>query len=125
MSQKDKLQALIQRAIDNGFSWDNYIKAMGYYLDTTPSSLFGQYLGFVVPKEIVYVLIFNHDLAKALFGNGPNCAYCSEPPHNVHPSSCPEGNNIWPYLWEYQLQQAVLANNPIDYMYEVIFHEVA
>jgi hypothetical protein len=112
MTQAEKLEALIKRAIDNGGD-----------LKLTPLSIH-DYVKLCLKSPWQEQLLFgSHDFVKVLFGNGPNCAYCGEPPRNMHQSQCVEGSNIWPYLWQYHLQQAVISNDPIDYMYKAVFDD--
>lgn len=133
MTQAEKLEALVRKTIGGG--WDAF-GTESQQIDVEEVKLVDGALqpDLVVDKPGVYVCIyrhhgtysvaevlFNHDFVRALFGNGPNCAYCNLPPHNMHPNPCPEGSNIWPYLWEYHLQQSVISDDPIDYMYKAVF----
>lgn len=112
MNDTEKLTALLQRAIDNGAD-----------LKLTPLSI-PDYAKLCLKSPWQEQLLFGgKDFAKGLFGDGPNCAYCNEPPHHTHPSPCVEGNNTWPYLWEYHLQKAVISSNPVDYLYKAVFND--
>jgi hypothetical protein len=50
-------------------------------------------------------VIFSHEFARALFGEGHH-----------------EDDEYQPYNWTYHLQQAVISDNPIKYMYEAVFN---
>lgn len=128
MTQSKKLGALIQKAYDNG--WDVFNDPEdGYFIG---EDKLHDWKGYEIADNLFVIcnhhrtcandFIFNHDFARALIGNGPNCAYCGIPPHNMHPTPCVEGSNIWPYLWEYHLQQAVISPNPIDCLYKAVFN---
>lgn len=127
MTQSEKLQALIQKAIENGFSFAVLGQVGDVYCGVDGTASWAIIKLKDIHEEIwrvpSQVLIFNHDFARALFGNGPNCAYCAAPPHNMHSSNCIEGSNIWPYLWEYQLQKAVISSSSIDYLYKAVFND--
>ena len=110
MSNKEILEKAISLAIDGG--WQPMRKGGNLTKDETTVA----YIMQSDPRLYVY----SHDFAKALWGEGLDCAYCGLPPHRVHPKPCPEGNNIWPYLWEYHLQQMVIAEDPIKYLGENI-----
>jgi len=116
MTQAEKLEALLLKAIENGAD-----------LKLTPISV-PDYAKLCLKSPWWEQLLFgSHEFVHALFGNGPNCAYCGVPPHNMHPNPCPEGNNIWPYLWEYHLQRAAILPTPssqIDYMYKAVFGDL-
>lgn len=128
-TQAEKLEALVRKAVECGFvlpnkSWDYKIQSDRIIILT--SMAIGDD-GYEEPgnwRVYTFEILFNHDFARSLFGNGPNCAYCGLPPHSMHPNPCPEGSNIWPYLWEHHLQQAVISDDPIGYMYGVVFGEV-
>lgn len=57
-------------------------------------------------------LIFNHDFAKALWGEG----YIIEQINRRDPKSFSIGQEI--YVWQYHLQQMVIADDPIVYLGE-------
>lgn len=107
MTQSKKLQALITRAIDGG--WKN--EEM-YSFDTrVGSGLFNPGIGEYGGHEHENVLIFNHDFAKALFGEEEEGTEFIEGVYGEQSKR----------RWQYHLQQAVIADNPIDYMYGVVF----
>jgi hypothetical protein len=79
-------------------------------LASTPEWSLGDETPFVMS------LIYNKSFAQTIWGDGPTCAYCRVTPHMQHYTPCPEGKNIWPYLWEYHLQQMVISKDPLDYL---------
>ena len=106
MTQSEKLQKLIQKAIDGGFK--------GKGLLSPPSSQF-----IVDPREIP-LLIFNHDFARALFGE--------EPEYGIRRYSSSAGEitrqDAGMFIpWKLHLQQAVISDDPIGYMYDAAFSE--
>lgn len=117
MTQAERLEALVRRAIENGWRGDLLHATVKEQNNVV-------WLENELGEEwSVFDIIYLHVFARALFGNGSDCAYCGLPPHHVHPRPCPEGSNIWPYLWEYHLQQAVISEDPIGYMYKEVFGE--
>lgn len=88
MDMNEKLESLVQEAIENG--WDSSTLPSGDYINSMDHH----------HEE----LIFNHDFAKALFGEGVS-----------------DFNNT--PMFEYQLMRAVVSPDPIDYMYDVIFNK--
>lgn len=114
MSNIEKLNALFDIAYKNGLKGTRpvYDENMGQWYVSDQDG------GYIVSS--IFELIFSCDFARALFGEGPSCAYCKLPPHSMHPNPCPEGSNIWPYLWEYHLQQAIVLpslSEQIGYLY--------
>lgn len=131
MNQSEKLEALVRKAGENGLLWNSHkilsFKVQnlrqGYlpvYLETDETyeweerDEFGDETG-VVHKEnngqalSVESLIFNHDFARALFGE--------EPQHEIEQAGPPDILDNF----EHHLQQAVISKDPIDYMYKTIF----
>lgn len=111
MTETDKLEALIQKAIENNFPWVNYIRSQGYYSDTTPHSLLNPWGKPSLANDIVFPLIFNHDFVEALFGEESDGTEFVKGMYLEQPR----------YRWKHHLQQAVIASNPVDYMYGVVF----
>lgn len=121
MTQAEKLEALVRKAA--GQSWVYPGKEIGLDLDRDMRFSDNRMIWTGDDWWSWQEIIFNHGFARALFGDGPNCAYCGFGPHMMHPRPCIEGSNIWPYLWEHHLQQAVVSDDPIDYMYKAVFGE--
>jgi len=89
METKEILEKAIQKVIDNG--------GKDYSEDIeTAINAQSEYLGI----NYLYGILFNHDFAKALWGNK-------------------QIGNVWiPYLWH--LQQMVISDDPIKYLGENI-----
>lgn len=121
LSQAEKLEALIRKAIDSGWTpgspgWA--IRGNGIY-----------YIGDVtITREDFATLIFNHDFARALFGED-----VLQNPTRLQDGTYRSGDTyldekeqlikVKPLLlaWQYHLQQAVISNVPIDHMYKAVF----
>lgn len=127
MTKQEILTKAIEKAIANGFVrkfkllepnttdklttvGSTFVEATEFGISWKPDNQKNTY------RESFNDLIFNHDFAIAIWGNGPKCAYCGEPPHHMHQPRCVEGSNIWPYLWEWHLQKMVIADDPIAYL---------
>jgi len=123
ITQSQKLEALVQRAIDGGWQrlankrWEVIGRDFGY----------GQESWVIEKLENVEPIwedyyhdkewaIFNHDFARALFGKGII---------NNSKEVLRQGDIIeykdWPAAWQHHLQQAVVSDDPISYMYEAVF----
>jgi hypothetical protein len=115
MSDKEILERAIQTAIDGGYrTWefdDKYTKVdeFKYLLGTLYDD----------PSEngnvqSVEALIFNHDFAKALYGDLPKCWEATD---DYLDNDDPEDNGfIW--NWQHHLQQMVIAEDKIKYLGE-------
>lgn len=111
MTQAQKLEALMQKAKQNGWSqwdaWEVEEDAKGYLKCVQ--------LPYNAAVEYVFDLeriIFNKDFARALFGG--TIQYCG----------CPDCEGGDTPAWQYHLQQAVISDNPIDHYYEQVFGKV-
>ena len=94
MSNQEILWEAINRAIEGG--WD-------------PSS---ELLYYVNELECP-VIIFNHDFAKALWGNVPlyTGPFMRVGNTSIEPKECLSAT-----AWKYHLQQMVIADDPIQYL---------
>lgn len=125
MTQSQKLEALVQKAIDNDFMPDFEYPFSHFYVTTepfsgethraTPAILF--IFKMSDSRTITYVenplLLFNHGFARALFpAKFPTYQQAHE--HYDYPESI--------FEWQYRLQQAVVSDDPISYMYEAVFN---
>lgn len=99
MTDAQKLEALIQRAIEGEFNFDHWRRRNRLAEGEKPNG------------DVETSLIFNHDFARALFGDTWTSENCQEVSY--------EEMDYKP--WEYHLQQAVISDNPIDYMYQAVF----
>jgi hypothetical protein len=133
MSEKEILEKAIQKAIDGGLPMScEKLKSFKYYEIETDgytedSSIYG-YIKQVSSGEPRYEwewfsneqLIFNHDFAKALWGDEEkdcHCVVCGTT--WSHLLDCPyrsSGRNLWLDAYKYHLQQMVIADDPIKYL---------
>lgn len=110
MTNENILTKAINQAIEGGWTAGERYQVLS---DKPQSMRLGR--GYALP--IPQVIIYDHDFAKALWGKGPNCAICGVEPGMQHPRPCPE-TIIWPHLWQYHLQQMVIAEDPFKYLGE-------
>lgn len=100
MTQAEKLEALVQRAMQNGwdfrtYSYEGRDEWPTFYLDSEQYS----------PADILFDLGF----ARALFGSKIGNYLNKVLGEVVDPE------------WKYHLQQAVISKDPIDYYYKEVF----
>lgn len=123
LSNKEILEKAIQKAIDGGWRVDN-MWVGGKTTYTWESSDYGRDYYFIKCKKYIHEkncgdwesveqLIFNHDFAKALWGEGILLCYeCTEGRHDTD-----HGYGIDRMAeWQYELQQMVIAEDPIKYL---------
>lgn len=115
MTQAAKLEALVRRAVECGLKGP--IPYANLDADTKYTFIRSEGLVEVLtaPKPISQRWlfgIFNHDFARALFGEEP-CEFDSMMIVMQSP----------PVEWIYHLQRAVISDNPMDYMYKAVFGE--
>lgn len=108
MTQAEKLKALVRRAVACG--WDGIA-------DSTPDRLLFYQVGETdVFARSAEQIIFNHDFARALFGEqefqGLDAVIASEDAFTGVKRT---------HYWQCHLQQAVISNDPIDYMHKAVF----
>lgn len=126
MTQQEKLQALIEKAIEN--KWDYLLLDSLEYNPWTKQIVEETYEQY--DSRPVYSFIFNYDFAKALFGEQ------DMPPSKTgyEGTALPDNYNYYSFdaaeeiqyvgpSWQYHLQQAVISEDPIDYMYQEMFGE--
>lgn len=111
MTQLQKLDALIQKAMDSGWSTETVTK------ESFSGLISVSYMDAKVDLKSGYTIlshlttIFNHEFAKSLWREAwpgsekTNLNYRGEPMKR----------------WQYNLAQMVLADNPIDYLYKSVF----
>lgn len=113
MTTANKLQKLIERAIEDGLVVPEWVQGPAHYTQS------------LLQLDKAYSLIFNHDFAKALFGEEIvtdmknkydllNAGVTTED-HE------PTGTDYDFPVWMWHLQQAVVSDSPIAYMYEQVF----
>lgn len=113
MTQSDKLQALIQKAIENG--WD--VPPIFSVIDNSNEDVIMFDITFSADEEwagwepSLNTVLFSHDFARALFGEESDGTEFVEGMFGEQPK----------LRWKYHLQQAVISEDPIDYMYGIGF----
>jgi len=108
MSKEEILTKAIEKAIANGLDWNKLLGGTKGYTEHIDPRFYLD--GWSVGA--VYWLIFNHDFAKALWGDGWMPAL--EDIANGYPESEAQPD------WQYHLQQMVIADDPIKYLGEHI-----
>ena len=109
MTQADKFKTLLTKAIANG-----YVAETGTFdnVDGTNADYITRMVFEPCCAEdgiCLYHIIFNHDFARALFGD--------KVIHSV--------TRLEKYKkYELVLMQAVISDDPIDYMYKAVFGDV-
>jgi len=122
MTDSQTLQKAIGIAIENG--WKGYWGDTPVKLESTTST-FDAISG--MPTVSIHILhkdrvfgyggipifnvIYNHDFAKALWGEDDVCNYCGT---NKHDAYCERQGNC--QAWEYHLQNMVISPDPIAYL---------
>lgn len=144
MTTAKKLEALIQKAIDGGWDcfgtdltkWDWHVgegRIYPLYMYHTPNESVGM-ITYTSLNYDVYRIIFNHDFARALFGEGYEPAdeeFEDKDDYRMGATGYRQyttihDQKVWDSRqsgWQYHLQQAVIAVDPVDYMYGVVFEE--
>lgn len=109
MTQAQKLEALIERAIEGG--WSKYgVNAANIAQEAMHDCY--------EPEYSIFDVLFDKDFAHALFRGGPVGATVLERVGSDYEET------TWGYEYEAQLQVAVISDNPIDYYYEQVFGKV-
>ncbi len=109
MANQEILTKAIQKAIDGG--WKN--EEMYSFDSRVGSGLFNPGIGEYGGHEHESVLIFNHDFAKALWGEPTDTMTVQN--NNLNVKQLVDMNG-----WQYHLQQMVIADDPIKYLGENI-----
>ncbi len=116
MTQSGKLGALIELAFERGWEFDNLDK---WHVETRrkTNTVMNNWYQFVfthpnASPQIIDAerILFDHDFARALFGECDNWID-GEDFDQVIPMNG----------FERHLQQAVISDDPIDYMHKVVF----
>jgi hypothetical protein len=136
VTQSEKLEALVKRAIED--SWKPVEKEFEWrVIDTYPAPFLSIMIAIVdtsafdttnvIEKKLtVNDILFNHDFLKALFGDMPMHTF------GIGRDTKSFDGEVTEYDWEleetftisnwqHQGQQAVIAPNPVDYMYDEVF----
>lgn len=107
MDKKAIFEKAITKAIANG--WDSLDVTdwwQAYYMKSGPARLAVEFRPAANAMGIFYewpVIIYNHDFAKALWGEEVDVSLALSGMDTTIP-------------WEYHLQQMVIANDPIEYL---------
>lgn len=120
MTQADKLQALTQKAVESGFDGDDYMFDTELVLRANTLVIGGD------EGIHVFALIFNHDFAKALFGEGELELYYDKA--LVDAQFKLFGGTIFSSIgtlpaFQAHVMLASVADDPIEYLYGAVFDE--
>lgn len=123
MTQAEKFEALVQRAINNGWTWQTF---QGRYFPDYLGERTANHIAITMNDMRLNCLLFNHVFARALFGEQD--AHDSDKPwnskyliHGACDGDCYGGAHFSGPVFEYHLMHAVISKDPIDYMYKVVF----
>lgn len=114
LSTAEKLEALMLHAQKAGYHYgDEHMSMLTGYTKPRPVGSIQFYDGKL--SDVMHVpyqaILFNHDFARALFGEEEdgtellNGVYGEQPKRRMH----------------YHLQQAVISDDPVSYMYKEVF----
>lgn len=122
MSNNEILEKAIQKAIDGGWvwPWDKDYLWFNFAGDDNDLELWngGEYEDATTLHS--YAVIFNHDFAKALWGEEPY-EHASDGEAVYDKNGELRGMNVFhQYNWAKHLQQMVMAEDPIKYLGENI-----
>jgi hypothetical protein len=126
MTHQEILTKAIEKAIAGGWKWhstkhNRKFLRTGYYLDGV--GIWFEELELVdtegVPAEMVmgidtYKTIFNHDFARALWGEGTE--FKRDTKHELWSYDGTYSPDFEGETWQYHLQQMVIADDPIKYL---------
>lgn len=116
MTNKEILEKAIRKAIDNGFNPDGIENISNFKPTIRNTQAWVRWFnddGKEVIQDLEHV-IFNHDFAKALWGEARNAGrYLAFPDKDD-----PKHGSLAEYGWRYHLQKMVIAENPLDYLGE-------
>lgn len=107
-SKTDIITKAIQKAIDGGWVWQDF-QGRGYFPVYLKGEAIAKHIAETMLDMRLYSLIFNHDFAKALWGEDEEYARMGgeyDPAINYGAG------------WQYHLQQMVIAEDPLKYLGE-------
>lgn len=114
MTQAEKLEALVRKAVENG--WQG-LSDWEFDLDS-PELIAKEAFDKYVPYNHLDI-IFSHDFARALFGD-KRIPYSFDEPE--HTSFQEMGMTTFHRpAFEVRLMAAVISKDPIDYYYQTVF----
>lgn len=114
MTNQEVLTKAVDKAFLNGWSIAKGAVLFSHHstreriVFTVYSSKFTKYTKSLAIEQV----IFNHDFAKALWGDGYECDEDGTPMPYGFDSS------VLDHRWQYHLQQMVIATDPIKYLGE-------
>jgi hypothetical protein len=124
MTDNQKLEALCRHAVQNDFSGlKDVLTAEGQTrlwatLDHMTVTM-RIYRGMTLVSQLRFGL-FDKNFARALFGDTDMCINCGK--QHIHPNGvCDIGYGFELPANKYYVQQAATSDDPIDYMYKVVF----
>lgn len=113
MTNQQILEKAIKKAIDGGWSRGEYFQNDGKFEFDGDRFICGDF------SEHNFVAIFNHDFAKALWGEELHHETFIVPKELNKRFAGTQNLDIKP-TWQYHLQQMVIAEDPIKYLGENI-----
>lgn len=122
MTHKQALRRALQRAVRNGWQKDDpygikWVGRITYYPKSKGIDIHNHsgVRGSIPSVNVTYVekLLFNHDFAKALWGDKLFCSDCCA--FIDGEDEGPAKHNVRPY-YEHLLQGMVIADDPIAYL---------
>lgn len=125
MSNKEILEKAIQKAIDGGFNPGPSYTSV--HLNTGAEEHLGpkEFLLHNMLRDIPFrlMIIFNHDFAKALWGDkqiGVDYSTLNKIPDDIYYEDVDGTGGLEAPAWKFNLQQMVIADDPIKYLGENI-----
>jgi hypothetical protein len=127
MTQAEKLGSLVKRAVKQGYDPTE--------LTTGSKQDKGRYLVKMTKPSQIRGLLFDHDFARALFGEQKVEIWIDDSATSYEgPQPLLGGTAHYPYhegagmefvfkAWTFHLQMAVIDEQPIDYLYGIVFGE--
>lgn len=116
MNKQQVLEQAIQKALTNGWEHSGKLSYItpGCYIEWQYQD---QITGLVdTLSEHFREVLFDHDFAKALWGEEPFARTTS--PHPDYELSADVDELVYLTNWQYHLQQMVIAEDPIEYLAE-------
>lgn len=136
MTDEQKLEELVRRAVENGLDEHTYhsLPISAFHIDLEVGIL-GKFFSDDGEEIDVATVIFSHDFARALFGEYPTYvtqgferydvgkdvkSWLGPAKEAIKDESFTTGALTYRAL-EYHIMQAAISKDPIDYMYKVVF----
>lgn len=123
MTEEEKLMAIFNKGTDNGWNEHSY----RFQNELRLADRFD----WVIASRTYYAVIFSHDFAQAFFGSELLCYDCGEKVGQpimlgekvqlgTGQCNCSRQFENNEPAWQFHLQQLVLEENPIDYLYKFV-----